>query len=373
MKDATKHREISRQLLAEIASGKYVAGGKLPSEPQLVQRFRVSRPTVARALRDLEEEGLIERRAGSGTYVRQHAPNAPTTRQLGLLITGLGSIEIFALICGELASLARASQYSLLWPDPRKPDQPEDVDERRAFELCEQFVAHRVAGVFFTPFELAKATEEVNSRIAERFRKAGIPMVLLDRDWLPFPGRSDLDLIATDNFAAGTLMAEHLMKLGAQRFAFLANSSPPPTIEARIAGVRDAVLRNGLELPGDWINRGSPEDLRFVRSLMSGRRWDAVVCANDVLARQLIDGLARINIAVPRDVRVVGFDDAKYATLSRVPLTTIHQPCDEIAVAAYRAMLERIGDPTLPARSVLLQPRLVVRESCGAYLPRKQK
>jgi LacI family transcriptional regulator len=75
-------------------------------------------------------------------------------------------------------------------------------------------------------------------------------------------------------------------------------------------------------------------------------------------------------IAVPRDLRIVGFDDARYATLLSVPLTTMHQPCREIAVTAFRAMLDRIADPSLPPRSLVLSPRLVVRESCGAYLPR---
>jgi LacI family transcriptional regulator len=75
-------------------------------------------------------------------------------------------------------------------------------------------------------------------------------------------------------------------------------------------------------------------------------------------------------VKVPRDARVVGFDDAKYATLVSPPLTTIHQPSRDIAVIAFRAMLERIAEPMLPARSFALTPRLVVRESCGAYLPR---
>jgi LacI family transcriptional regulator len=70
---------------------------------------------------------------------------------------------------------------------------------------------------------------------------------------------------------------------------------------------------------------------------------------------------------------VVGFDDAKYATLVSPSLTTIHQPSRDIAVVAFRAMLERLTDPALPARSLSLAPRLVVRESCGAYPPRKDK
>lgn len=372
MGSETKHREISRQLLAEIAVGKYRAG-RLPSETQLVQRFHVSRPTVARALRDLQAEGLIVRRAGSGTYVRRQAPLPAGTRQLGLLIPGLGTIEIFGLICGELASLARAHEYTLLWGDFSHPPRDQEVSLEHALELCEQFIERRVAGVFFAPFELAEGKEQANRRIAERFSKAGVPLVLLDRDLVPFPHRSDFDLVAVDNVAGGCLMAEHLLKLGARRLAFVMMPQAPPTVAARVAGVREALVGRRLELPADWVHVGDPEDLKFVRGLIGGRRWDGMVCANDLTAARLMQSLERTNVRVPREVRVVGFDDAKYATLLAVPLTTMHQPCRDLALTAYHAMLERIAEPTLPARSLLLSPRLVIRESCGAYLPRKER
>ena len=70
---------------------------------------------------------------------------------------------------------------------------------------------------------------------------------------------------------------------------------------------------------------------------------------------------------VPGDVRVVGFDDAGFAGLVTPPLTTVRQPCQEIAISAFRAMMDRFVDPSLPARSISLTPGLVVRESCGAY------
>jgi len=98
---------------------------------------------------------------------------------------------------------------------------------------------------------------------------------------------------------------------------------------------------------------------------------DAVVCASDLTAAQLIRTIEKSKIRVPNDVRVVGFDDAKYATLVSVPLTTVQQPCRDIAITAFQTRLSRIAEPTLPARNILLAPRLVVRESCGAYLPQK--
>lgn len=369
----SKHREISRQLLSEIASGKYGGAGRLPSEAQLVKRFGVSRPTVGRALRDLQTEGLIERRTGSGSYVRRQSSAASSTRQLGLLIPGLGTTEIFGIICGELASLARAHEYTLLWGDSTHPMQDQDVSREHAMKLCEQFIERRVAGVFFAPFEPMNGQEQVNERITERFGRAGVPVVLLDRDQVAFPLRSTLDLVGINNLAGGYLLAEHLIKLGCRRFAFVAIEHYPPTIEARMAGVREALVRHRLESPPDWIHVGNPEDIKFVRSLTSGRRWDAIVCGNDLTAAQLLRALEKNNVRVPRDVRVVGFDDAKYATLLSVPLTTIHQPCRDIAIIAYRAMLDRIAEPTLPSRTLLLTPRLVVRESCGAYLPRRVK
>src|SRR6478735_1460328 len=120
----SKHRKISTRLEIEIASGKYGPGSRLPSEIQLVKQFEVSRPTVARALRDLETKGLIERRAGSGTYIKTTSgPRSNATQVLGLLVPGLPNTEIFHIICGEIASLARVHEYGLMWGGPTSPFQ----------------------------------------------------------------------------------------------------------------------------------------------------------------------------------------------------------------------------------------------------------
>jgi len=372
MADNPKHRDISRQLRAGILAGRYAAGVRLPSEPQLVKQFGVSRPTVARALLDLQSEGLIDRRPGSGTYVRASAPAtaAASTRQLGLLIPGLDATEIFQLVCGELASLARVHEYSLLWGGSTHPRQDTDASLEHAEELCQQFIERKVSGVFFAPYELMPEQEQANRRLAVSLRQAGIPVVLLDRDLVPFPNRSDFDLVGLDNIAGGYLLAEHLIKLGCRRLRFVARPRSAPTVDARIAGAREAMVRHRLEIDPGWLHFGDPADAKFVSKLAAGRQADAFICANDDTAARLLRSLEADGLKVPRDVRVVGFDDAKYATLVSPALTTIHQPCRDIAVIAFRAMRERMAEPALPARSFALTPHLVVRESCGAYLPR---
>lgn len=371
MGEEIKHRVISRQLLAQISAGQFGPNGRLPSEQQLVQKFGVSRPTVARALRDLEAEGLIERRAGSGTYVRSNPGVRTSSRMLGLLVPGLSKTEIFQIICGEIASLARVHDYSLLWGGSTGSPQNADASLEHTEEVCRQFIERKISGVFFAPAEWEPEQEPANRRLAESLREAGIPLVLLDRDLLAFPGRSDLDLVGIDNVAGGYLLAEHLIKLGCERLSFVAHPYSAGTVDARIAGVREALVRHKLEPHPGWVRIGDVADPKFVRPLVASRQSDAIVCANDYTAAVLMRSMESVGIRVPLDVRVVGFDDVKYATLVTVPLTTIHQPCRDIAVIAFRTMLERLAEPTLPARNIALTPHLVVRESCGAYLPKQ--
>lgn len=366
-----KHHRISTQLEMEISGGKYSTGGRLPSEIQLVKQFGVSRPTVARALRDLEVRGLIERRAGSGTYVSSNQQKA-STRVLGLLVPGLSNTEIFHIICGEIASLARVHEYGLYWGGSTNPRQDADASLKHAEEICKQFIERKISGVFFAPAELQPKQEEANIRIAESLREAGIPVVLIDRDLTNFPKRSDFDLVGIDNLAGGHMIAEHLIKLRCQRILFVCRPLSAGTVNARIAGVREALVQSGLELDAHFVKEGDPTDVKFVRSLVAGRLADAIICANDETAAMLIRTMESQGVHPPHDIRVVGFDDVKYATLVSVPLTTIHQPCRDIAVVAFQTMMRRLAEPTFPVQSTSLTPHLVVRESCGAYLSPKK-
>ena len=265
-----KHHRISQELRQAILNGRYAPGARLPSEAQLVQRHGVSRPTVIRALQDLTAAGLVERRMGAGSFVRQPSERQASQRQLGLLVPGLGRTEVFELICGELACLARAQNFSLLWGGSEHPRQDADLSLEQARQTCDQFIERQVAGVFFAPFELIPQREAANREIAERLRSAGVQVILIDRDLGPFPKRSDFDLVGIDNMAAGFLLAEHFLKLGCERLAFVARPNSASTVDARIAGARAAVACQHLELSPQWVNLGDPNDVKFVRGLMAG-------------------------------------------------------------------------------------------------------
>ncbi len=368
----SRFHEIARQLREEVAAGRYGKDGRMPSEAQLVRRFGVSRPTVARALRVLADEGRVERRAGSGTFAKNSgSARGSSATVLALLIPDLGNTEIFQLIGGEIASLARVHNYSILWGGSTQPGPDADLSLQHGEQLCRQFIERGVGGVFFAPYELVPEKEEANRRLAVMLREAGISVVLLDRDVTPFPARSDFDVVSIDNLAGGFLLAEHLLRLGCKRLHFVARPLSAPSVDTRIAGVREALGRACIVPESGWVRIGELDDKRFLRSLVTAPYPDAFLCANDHTAATLLQGLHAARVRVPEKVRVVGFDDVKFATLVTPRLTTIAQPCREIALTAFRAMLERQADPTLPACHRTLPPRLVVRDSCGAYLARR--
>ena len=100
---APKYRKIFEQLSRDILAGRYRTGQKFPSEAALVQRFGASRITVGHAVRELQHRGLVDRVAGSGTYVRDAAHRSRQAPLFGLIIPNLGETEIFEPICRAIA------------------------------------------------------------------------------------------------------------------------------------------------------------------------------------------------------------------------------------------------------------------------------
>jgi GntR family transcriptional regulator, arabinose operon transcriptional repressor len=360
-KDSTipKYQEILDHLRNAIASGKYTVGQRLPSEHELVNTFSTSRVTVNRALRELQLTGLIDRRAGSGSYVRESSAKSYT---FGLLIPELGRTEIFEPICRGMAEAKEVGHHALLWGKSLSDTgiTGEDIES-----LCRQLTS-KVSGVFFAPLELAPEKDAINRRIADHFERAGIPMVLLDRDLLPYPQRSQYDLVGIDNRRAGYVITEHVISAGATRPVFLSRPGSAPTVDARIAGFREAVMDSALTFKPELVRRINPWDVTMIQKMVKECRPDAIVCANDFTAAQIMKALNELKIPVPDRIRMVGIDDVKYATLLPVPLTTIRQPCAEIGASAIETMVQRLQHPGFPARDISLSFRLVIRHSSGA-------
>jgi GntR family transcriptional regulator of arabinose operon len=356
-----KHRQVYQALSREIQSGRLKRGDRLPSEAELVRTFGASRITVGRAVRDLQAQGLVERRAGSGTYVTSRS--APGALSFGVLIPDLGEIDIIEQVCQGMMASPLARNHALLWGSLSGDG---GSKEDRAWQLCRQYIERRVSGVFFAPLEFTAARDSINQRIAQALDDARIPIVLLDRTVTPYPRRGHHDLVGIDNRRAGFIITEHVLRLGSQRVAFVAQPNAAATVDAREAGYREALYAVQAPVDRALIHRLDPVEIASVRQLMESARPDAIVCANDRTAGRLMQTLIKLKYSVPKDVRMVGIDDVEFAALLPVPLTTLRQPSHQIGDAALSAMLERVARQGLAARDILLDVELIVRESCGA-------
>lgn len=364
----SKHQVVFDYLHGSIQSGAYRPGDRLPSEAELGTMFNASRITVAKAVLELQRMNLVSRRPGAGTHVQARQQAGGHT--FGLLIPELGLTEIFEPICHGMMRSPFARPDALIWGNASgtgvSGSRREAAEETE--NMAQHFIEQKVSGIFFAPLELIPDKDSGNRRVMRMLERAKIPVVLLDRCYLPYPERSVHDLVGIDNRRTGFMATEHLIRLGVTRLAFFGEEHSASTVDARITGFHEALRRHGIHPDENPVWRGSAQDQVFVRRMLDTSQPEGVICANDVTAARLMQSLLALDRRIPEQIRIVGIDDVKYASLLTVPLTTMHQNCGAIGVIAMATMLERLAHPELPTRDILLPTRLVVRRSCGAYL-----
>jgi DNA-binding LacI/PurR family transcriptional regulator len=175
--------------------------------------------------------------------------------------------------------------------------------------------------------------------------------------------------VGSDNRGAGRLAGEHLLECGRRRIAFLGHADEHyPEFAHRYEGLCAALRAGGVEPdPALQFDALTSEDAGYrAASLLmaSGRPFDAIFAASDLIAIGAMRALAGAGLNVPRDVAVVGFDNIPAASLTSPPLTTIQQDIAGAGEALVETVLAQIEgreppDPRLPTR-------LIVRGSTAA-------
>jgi len=352
----SKYQALVATLKKNILEGKYGNGDPFPSVRALIKRHGLSNTTVLHAMDELVRQGLVLRKQGRGTFVSRSS----TSRKIGLIVPGVACTDFFQPIVSEINQLARENEYTLLFAEVFSIDRCERI--RQVRELAAEFVKKRVAGVIYEPLAEPNGNE-ANEHILRVFKRARIPVVLIDCDIVPFPRRSDYDVVGVNDVEAGAKIANHLLSVGAKKVHFLISRLCPTTFLNRLYGAEAELIRAGRFRKGDVLY-AEPDDIAALKRHIKKRgRPDAFVCSNDPSAAVFKQTLERAGLLVPKDVRLTGFADMPMASLMTPPLTTIRQERDQMGGAAFRRLLERIANPDLPAFEILFPAPLVVRGS----------
>ena len=366
IEDATtrKYQHIRDELAEAIRTGHFPPKQKLPSETQLAKKFVASRGTVLRALLDLSHAGLIERRRGSGTFVKINPPRsggkfgliAPALPDLPEVRTG----SVLGIILRKIAEETGRRGYSVM--HHALSDSPSRKEE--IWQAVQRIIEQRTGGAFFLPFPVASPeTQMLNLEIARALAKAGIPIVLLDCDLMDRPERSNFDVVSADNQQGGALLAEHLVKQGCRRIGFVSNVRDASTVSERILGYRSVLTKHDIAASPKWLLYEPELKEATLKKMMEQYSLDGLIFKDDHLAALGCRYLASMGYRVGQEVKVAGFDDAPIATLLGVPLTTVRQPLNDVAVNAINLLLDRIQNPSQPGRTLMVNCELVVRES----------
>lgn len=202
--------------------------------------------------------------------------------------------------------------------------------------------------------------------------RSGLPIVQIDR-------RLDgvmTDAVVIDNRAGVRAATEHLLQLGHRRIGMIAGPRRLYTGRERLEAFLTTMRRAGVAVDRDLVvegdfKAGSAYE-RVGTFLQMRRRPTALFVANNLMTIGALLGLKEAGVRIPQDMAIIGFDDMEWAPILTPPLTAVAQPGYALGATAAELLMGRLntgGDRAAP-RTVVLQPKLVVRESCGARMRR---
>ncbi len=201
---------------------------------------------------------------------------------------------------------------------------------------------------------------------AEQMRRLStitVPIVLLNRSKL-----RKLSTVSVDNYKGGRLAAKYLIELGHKRVIHLSGPQNHSNLRDRARGFVDQYEASRLKAPmvlhGQHTESGGYE---LARDLFSkDREFTAISTGNDVMAFGVIRAAEEVNIRIPRDVSLIGFDDVSVGAIVNPSLTTIHQPSYEVGASAVELLLSQIaGGPPATGGNRMLDVSLKERSSCA--------
>ncbi|RQW61270.1 substrate-binding domain-containing protein [Vibrio viridaestus] len=229
----------------------------------------------------------------------------------------------------------------------------DEKQEREAIELlinnrCDAFVIHSKA---LPDEELIAYANEVKS------------MVLINRHIDAIADRC----ISLDNFKGAYLATQYLIRHGHTKIAYASSNHDIEDTAERIEGYKAALRDNGIELPGSYIDYGSPSgeggEEAMTNLLTKSVDMTGIVCYNDNMAAGILSMAHDNGIAVPEKLSIIGFDDVLIARYVYPRLTTVRYPIEMMAEKAITLALKLANDEYVEPEQLRFSPTVVRRES----------
>ena len=251
-------------------------------------------------------------------------------------------------IVKSVEDVARTNGYTVLICNA-------DEDGRNEEAALELFLERQVSGVIHCS---AGANLDLLRVLFER----SIPLVDLDRQ----SGLQNVDTVILDNQLGAALATRHLVELGHHRVAMISGPRHLSNARKRLDAFRKTLRSRRIVIPKDYVTFG---DFREQSGQIAAERLlslrtppSAILVANNEMMAGALFAIRQRGVKVPRDLSLIGFDDARWAQYSDPPLTVVSQPTEQMGQKAAELLLGRLQGERR-ANTVVFEPELIVRGS----------
>lgn len=334
-KPSTRRRVTLQDVAKDAGVSRATASLVLRESPLVADETR------ALVLASMRKLGYVYNRAAASLRARR-------SHAVGLAVTDITN-PFFAELAVGIETLLDDANYAVLLSNTSE----RLGKQERLLEVMHEF---QVDGVLFCPVDGTPVD------VIERLQRWQLPVVLIAR-YLP---GVEVDYVGGDNVRGAELAVDHLVGRGHTNLGFLGGPAHASARADRLRGFRNALDRHNLEPPAEPVTSPTTRDggYQAMETLLDGTpSISAVLCYNDVVALGAMLALQARGIEPGADVAVVGFDDIAEAALWHPGLSTVSIPPRRIGEEAVRLLLQRIEQPELEARRVIVPPDLIVRAS----------
>lgn len=371
------YQRIKEDVLSQIGSRLLSPGDRLPTEQEFMEKYRVSRITVSKALNELKAEGIIERFPNRGSFVSRSgtfpaetalAETAPVSGGIALPSDADCPMAETACIFPRIADLFSLSMangvVSALSENGYLCHIFQSYNPTTENYLLQRCLELKLAGIVLFPQDQPFFSDPLMLMQLQKY-----PLVLIDR-YLPHLNTS---YVIGDNKTAGTLCLRHLAELGHQRFCFVTSSGRDTfSVRRRIAGVLEEMSARGIPESAlcvtdrlDKTRKISHHQEAFSR-LVYRERISAFICAESSTCAYLYRLFESLEIRVPDTVSLMCFDQPLVDSQRPDFFTHICQSEYLMGREAGMILKNQIENRDTPVCQRIIAPRLEIRQSTGS-------
>ena len=357
-----KYLQVADILRKEIAEGVFRDGQTLMTEEELRVRFDVSRQTIRQAIALLEDDGLVDRRRGSGTYVRHGPRRRQGTVHVGVVTTYITDY-IFPSIVQGIESVLNENGVVMNLSATYN-------DSKTERNILERMMDGQVDGLIVEGSRTAKQTE--NEDLFKRLAERNIPVLFMNAY---YPELANVPHVVMDDYGGGRIAAQEVLTRGYRKPGGMFKVDDLQGKE-RLRGFLDEMHSHGVAIPDDRLLLFGTEERMTLLNTREGKAFierlkkheaDCVTCYNDIFAVSLMGALQQQGMKLPEEMGFIGFDNATYAEMASPKLTTLGHPKEAFGALVAEKLLRMISGER--EKSVNMAWTLIERDS----LPRVEK